>query len=48
MHYTNTTDFSVENAKVDVHAFLFDDMLLLTRFRKKEQTKAKVRCDIIV
>lgn len=24
----------IENAKVDVYAFLFDDMLLLTRFRK--------------
>ncbi|KAL9972764.1 hypothetical protein ACROYT_G019129 [Oculina patagonica] len=27
----------MENAKVDVYAFLFDDMLLLTRFRKLPQ-----------
>ena len=32
-----------ENAKVDVYAFLFDDMLLLTRFRKLPQKVNKVR-----
>lgn len=31
-----------ENAKVDVYAFLFDDMLLLTRFRKLPQKVNKV------
>lgn len=32
-----------ENAKIDVYAFLFDDMLLLTRFRKLPQKVNKVR-----
>jgi len=32
----------LENAKVDVYAFLFDDMLLLTRFRKLPPKMNKV------
>lgn len=35
--------FFSENAKVDVYAFLFDDMLLLTRFRKIPQKVNKVK-----